>query len=160
MRADTSTWSCRGDRWSPRQSQDARLPSSSSANWSSTTTPSNVSTWYHSSYPDQPVLRVLFRPTPGGQSRHRPDHHPAQRQETPLCLHLPGCQSQVPSLSLSYFQNLQLLGTIVNSLITNTSERFNIRNMSLNVSEAEQKEKKESTYKKLMVFREFEKQPG
>jgi hypothetical protein len=41
----------------------------------------------------------------------------------------------------------------MNCLIINTVERFNFRNISEQIIESETKEKKESTYKKLMVFK-------
>jgi len=52
---------------------------------------------------------------------------------------------------------LNLLGQILNNLICNTVDRFNMRNITSFVQENESKEKKESTYKKLQVFKEFEK---
>ena len=48
------------------------------------------------------------------------------------------------------------MGTLIDSLITNTAEKFNIRNMSFNLKEREVSDKKESTYKKLQIFNEFE----
>ena len=41
----------------------------------------------------------------------------------------------------------------MNNLLVNTAERFNFRNISQQLRENEVKEKKESTYKKLQVFK-------
>ena len=57
-----------------------------------------------------------------------------------------------PSL-FSYFRDIQLLTIIFNNLIVNTAEKFNFKNVSAHLNEHEAKEKKESTYKKLIVFK-------
>ena len=57
-------------------------------------------------------------------------------------------------MRLSYFQNnMGRAAEIVNNLLVNTAERFNFRNISQQLRENEVKEKKESTYKKLQVFK-------
>jgi hypothetical protein len=56
-----------------------------------------------------------------------------------------------------YFNNLEFEGSILDQLISNTIDRFAIRNISSHIQENDNKEKKESTYRKLQVFKEFEK---
>ena len=47
------------------------------------------------------------------------------------------------------------MADLVNNLIKNTLDKFNIKKMAQSAEEREKKEKKEATYKKLMIFREF-----
>ena len=67
--------------------------------------------------------------------------------------------NEVYFMVFSYFEDLGLISNLINGLVSNTSERFNINNLSLTITEREKIEKKESTYKKLAIFREFEQQP-
>ncbi len=71
----------------------------------------------------------------------------------PLLSYLQSSRDQVCLILCSYFGNSNIEGVVLNSLISNTVDRFHLRNIANSVQEGENMSKKEATYRKLQVFR-------
>lgn len=97
------------------------------------------SSWYTYFNPVESVLSGVLRPTNRCKFRHPENSFSTSGPKISLQRLMQGNLHKVHSLKLSYFQNIDQLVLVINSLVTNTSERFNLRNISEQINESQAK---------------------